>query len=469
MIPRHVQRTLLWTRSLIEEMSLSETANLAQRKAPIWTDAFYSLTALGSTAIWSVMSGWLLYFYLPPEGEGQVLVPAALYGATILAVRALNALFAIWIGHRSDRMRSRWGRRLPLMFVSALPLLIFFVLLWTPPVRGESGWNLAYLALILVLYNGMYSLNQIPFTALLPELALTDSHRVRMSAWSASAFLLGFILSGLAGPLIDWGGYVMMALVYVGMALPLFYLPFLVLRERPPVTEAAADRPNLWRALGSMRHNRPFVIMTATGACYWGITTLVQATLPYIVTEICQLDIGDAFYFYIPAVLASLVCYPLITWLSNRVGKWAVFAGSMFASALVLPGLLLIGEWLPLGLGAQGILWMTLQSVALSGVAMLPPAFGAEIVDHDAQLSGQRREGLYYSVWGLLDQVVNGVVAALLPVILLLGRSRGDPNGPLGVRMVGVFGGVLMLVGFVIFFRYPLRKTRIVDPNRIGG
>ncbi|MBN1936565.1 MAG: MFS transporter [Anaerolineae bacterium] len=442
-----------------------ETANPARRQAPIRIDIFYSLITLGSTAIWSVMSGWLLYFYLPPAGEGQVLVPAALYGVTTLAVRALNALFAIWVGHRSDRIRSRWGRRLPLIFVSALPMLLFFVLLWIPPVRGESGWNLAYLALILILYNGAYSLNQIPFTALLPDLALTDSHRVRMSAWSASAFLLGFILGGLAGPLIDRGGYLVMALIYVGIALPLFYLPFLVLRERPrpPAAEMAADRPDLWRALGSMRHNRPFVIMTAAGVCYWGITTLVQATLPYIVTEICRLDTGDAFYFYIPAVLASLVCYPLITWLSNRVGKWAVFAGSMLASAIVLPGLLLIGERLPLGLGAQGILWMTLQAVALSGVAMLPPAFGAEIVDYDEQLTGQRREGLYYSVWGLLDQVVNGLVAALLPVILLLGRSRGDPNGPLGVRMVGMFGGALMLVGFLVFLNYPLRQKGEVE------
>ncbi len=410
--------------------------------------------------VWSVLNGWLLYFYLPPQGEGSALVPAALYGGVVLVVRALNAVFAIWVGHWSDRIRSRWGRRLPLMFASALPLLLFFVLLWMPPVRGESVWNLAYLALILILYNGAYSLNQIPSTALLPELALTDHHRVRMSAWSSSAFLLGFILGALAGPLIDRVGYLMMALIYAGAALPMFYLPFGVLRERPrpPLTEAASNS-NLWRSMKSMWRNRPFVVMTATGACYWGITTLIQATLPYIVTEICHLGASDAIYFYVPGVLASLACYPLITWLSNRVGKWAVFAGSLFASALVLPGLLLIGDRFPLSLGAQGIVWMILQSVALSGITMLPSAFGAEIVDYDEQLTGQRREGQYYSVWGLLDHVVNGVTAAALPLLLSLGRSRYDPNGPLGVRMVGLLGGALMLFGFFIFLNYPLRKS----------
>jgi len=443
---------------------LNKSPALGSEQPPIRIDLFYSLITLACTAIWSIVSGWLLYFYIPPAGEGRVLVPAALYSATMLVVRVANALFAVWVGHRSDGLHSRWGRRLPLMFLSGLPLLLFFILLWTPPLPDESLWNLVYLAVILILYNGAYTLNQVPFTALLPELALTDRHRVRLSGWSSGAFLLGFILGALAGPLIEWGGYIRMALVYAAGALPLFYLPFLVLRERPrPVTETTARVP-LWRALRSMAANRPFVIMTASGVFYWGISTLIQSILPYLVTEICLLNAADTFYFYIPGVVGSLMCYPLVGWLANRWGKWRVFAGSMLASALVLPGLWLIGPWLPLSLPAQGIIWVTVQAIAFSGVTMLPPAFGAEIVDHDEQLTGQRREGLYYSLWGLLDQMVNGLVAALLPLLLLLGRSRNDPHGPLGVRMVGLFGGLLMLVGLLIFVRYP-RK----GPGQVEG
>jgi GPH family glycoside/pentoside/hexuronide:cation symporter len=120
---------------------------------------------------------------------------------------------------------------------------------------------------------------------------------------------------------------------------------------------------------------------------------------------------------------------------------------------------MLIGPSLPISLKAQGILWVTLQSIALSGVTMLPAAFGAEITDYDEILTGQRREGTYYATWGLLDQIINGAVAALLPLLLLLGRSKNDPKGPLGVRIVGVVGGVMMFVAFLIFQHYPLRKN----------
>jgi GPH family glycoside/pentoside/hexuronide:cation symporter len=344
------------------------------------------------------------------------------------------------------------------MFFSALPMLLFFVLLWTPPVQSESIWNLVYLAIVFVLYNVAYTFNQIPFTALLPELALTDRHRVRISAWSSSFLLVGMILSSLTGPAVENVGYPATALIYAGVTLPLFYLPFLVLRERAEQQIAMTERLSFHQSIAAVWRNQAFLIMTATGILYRSVMVFVQGVLPFIVTEVCLLTKSDTLYFYILAILAALACYPLLTWLSAKLGKWTVFAGSLLASAAVLPGLMFIGDWLPVGLKVQGIVWITLQTIAMSGVTMLPPVFGAEITDYDATLTGQRREGTYYAIWGLLEQVFNGVAAAVLPVLLLLGRSRSDPRGPLGVRMIGGLGGVLMLAAFLIFLRYPLRK-----------
>jgi GPH family glycoside/pentoside/hexuronide:cation symporter len=441
-------------------MSVADHAVETDRtNPPVHIDISYSLINLGSTTMWSVLSGWLLYFYLPPEGEGTPLVPAALYGATMLGVRTVNALVAPAIGRLSDHHRGRWGRRLPFICASALPMVVFFVLLWTPPQEGESIWNLAYLATVFLLYNLAYTLNQVPYMALLPELAVTDRHRVRFSAWSSGFFLLGMILGGVAGPLIENLSYRSTAMIYGGAVLPLLYLPLLVLRERPGRQIEVQERMTFREAIATMVRNRAFLIMTATGILYWSVTTFVQATIPFIVTEVCQLSTGDTFYFYIPAILGSMVCYPLVTWLSDKVGKSAVFSGSLLASAVVLPGLMLIGGWFPLSLRAQGMLWITLQAVVMAGVTMLPPAFGAEITDYDEELTGQRREGTYYATWGLLDQAINGAASAVLPLILLLGRSQSAPQGPLGVRLVGPLSGVMMLAAFLIFLRYPLRKS----------
>jgi Na+/melibiose symporter-like transporter len=182
-----------------------------------------------------------------------------------------------------------------------------------------------------------------------------------------------------------------------------------------------------------------------------------MVVMPYIVTEICLLQVSDAPYFYIAAVLAMLVCYPIVNGLAGRYGKWNVFAGSLLASAIVLPGLMLIGPWFPVPLLAQGVAWIVLQSVAMSGITMLPQAFAAEITDDDEKRTGQRREGAYYSAWSLLGQLIGGLAGAVLPLLFLLGRSQSDANGPLGVRLTGLIGGVLMALAFLVFLRYPLR------------
>ena len=434
---------------------ISNAASMDKQHPPVRTDIFYALIALGSTTIWSVLSGWLLYFYMPP---GRIpLVPVALYGVVIFTTRMVEAVIAPPIGYLSDHTRSRWGRRLPFMFASALPMLVFFVLVWTPPVKTESAWNLVYLGVVMLLYKITSSLHQIPYRALLPELALTDPHRVRISAWYAGFQLAGMTLGGFAGLVIENLGYVMAALIFASVMLPLFYLPFLVLRERSGRQIAVAERLDFWKSFSVTLRNRAFLVYTPTWALYWSTTTFVQAAIPFIATELCLLTRADTIYFYIPAVLASLACYPVVTWLSNRLGKWRVYTGSLFASAVVLPGLLLIGHGLPGSLKTQGVIWTILEAIVVSGAVVLSPVFAAEITDHDARLTGQRREGVYYATWGLLDHVVTGAALALLPLLLLLGRSHSDPHGPLGVRMVGVVGGALMFAAFLCFLRYPFR------------
>lgn len=431
-------------------------------------DLAFSLIQLGTTILWSVNDGWLLYFYLPPTGKGQALVPLAFYGVVTLIARVINAFVTPPIGYWSDHLHSRWGRRLPLMFSASLPLLVVFVLLWMPPIKGVSMINLFYLGLMLILFNIAQALVIIPLGALLPELAIMDKHRVRLTMWSATFQLLGVIMAGLAGLLIDRLGFARMALIYAVFIFPLLFLPFLTLREQPGRQIDARQRFGFLQSLQITLKNRAFLNLSVAGIFFWAATTFVMVVMPYIITEVCLLKISDAPYFYIAGVLALLACYPAVNWLAGRFGKWNVFAGSLLASAVAMPCMMLIGPWFPIPLIAQGIIWTLFQSIAMSGITMLPQAFAAEITDFDEKLTGQRREGAYYSAWVLLGQLISGLAGAALPLIFLLGRSQSDVNGPLGVRLTGLISGALMLMSLLVFWRYPLRHLS-VGPTRPNG
>ena len=421
-------------------------------------DMSYAAVNLGSSTLWFFVNGWLMYYYLLPGREIE-LISVTFFGIATFISRAMDIVMDLPNGYLSDHTHSRWGRRLPYMFFASLVMPCLFILLWLPPRESAPVLNLVYLTAILLLFNLTYSLQQIPYRALLPELASSDQHRVQLSAWQAGFQLVGVIVAGLAGWFIASFGYLKAAALYAVGTLPLFFLPFLVLREKPERQILASERISLKISLATALKNRAFISFVIASSLYWIASTLILETIPFIVTQICGLSEADTVYFYIPAVLITLICFPLVTWLSNRLGKWKIFAGSLLASAVVLPGLALIGNWFPVPLMAQGIVWILLESVAMSGAQVLPSAIIAEITDKDQELTGQRREGLYYATWSLFGQIASMAAAALIPLTLLLGRSRSDLYGPLGVRMLGVLGGVFLLIAFLMLCLNPSKNT----------
>ncbi len=418
----------------------------------------YTIITLGSSTLWGVVSGWLIYFYLPP-GEPPI-VPLAVYSIVILVSKVVNIVIGLPIGYLSDHTNSSWGRRLPYVIGGAILLPVLFVLLWTPPHAGASTSVPVYLFLVLIAFNLVYEVHQVPYESLLPELAVGEKDRVAISSWKTGFLLGGNILAGFTGPLIGSLGYVQTMWIFAIVAAPILILPGFFLRKRIDLSYQTTRQISFINSLKATFSNRNFQIFALSWGLVWTGATLVLETLPYIVTEVCRLQEADAVYFYLPAIGITLLAFPFINQLSERYGMKTIYRGSLLAGAITLPTLMLIGDWMPVPLLAQGILWVVLQSASLAGAQILPGAMVAEITDYDEHLTGQRREGSFYSVWGLLNQASSGLGLAIIPLFLLLGRSKLDPQGPLGVRLLGLFGGLLLLVSFWVFHFYKLDKSK---------
>jgi glycoside/pentoside/hexuronide:cation symporter, GPH family len=286
--------------------------------------------------------------------------------------------------------------------------------------------------------------------------------RVTISSWKTGFQLGGNILAGFTGPLIGWVGYVRTMLLFAVIAAPLLILPGFFLRKRVTIRDQRSGQIPFLMSLKITFANRNFQVFALSWGLFWTGATFVLETLPFIVTEICRLPESDAVYFYIPAILITLISFPFIIRLSERYGMKATYRGSLFAGAISLASLMLISNRIPLPLLAQGILWVALQSASLAGAQILPSAMIAEITDEDEVQTGHRREGSFYSVWGLLNQAASGLGMAIIPLFLILGRSKSDPHGPLGVRLLGLLGGIFLFIAYVIFQQY---KSKPVKAN----
>src|SRR6516165_924153 len=76
---------------------------------------------------------FLLFFY------SQVLgVPALKVGLAISIALAVDAFVDPVVGQISDNLRTRLGRRHPLMYGAAVPVAIAYFFLWNPPALSNA-------------------------------------------------------------------------------------------------------------------------------------------------------------------------------------------------------------------------------------------------------------------------------------------------------------------------------------------
>ena len=94
----------------------------------------YASGSLGIALSYQAFSAYIQFLYIDTLGVRAVWIGLvwALYGLW-------NAVNDPLVGYWSDRTRTRWGRRVPWMAGSLLPLLITFYLLWLP--GGGTDWS----------------------------------------------------------------------------------------------------------------------------------------------------------------------------------------------------------------------------------------------------------------------------------------------------------------------------------------
>src|SRR5512136_419610 len=174
----------------------------AHKKLTFGRIALYSMASAGLNILAITIDTWLVYFYAPPPDSGRPqYLPIALIGVLMTVASLWDAVIDPFIGHWSDTLRSRWGRRRPFLIFAAPFVLLGAILLWTPPAGQSVTVTAIYLMVVILMYHTSYSLVGIPYDGTLPEMAPDAKARVGLSYWKYAfgvvGVLIGSILSGL--------------------------------------------------------------------------------------------------------------------------------------------------------------------------------------------------------------------------------------------------------------------------------
>ena len=144
---------------------------------------------------WTFQTFVLLY-YSQILGVDALLVSLALSLSLII-----DAVSDPVIGSVSDNLRSRWGRRHPLMLAGALPLGVCFYFVFAPPAGLSALQLFWWLTVFMVLTRVFLSVYFVPWAAIAAELSDDYHERTSVMAWR---YAMGWFI-GLLFPFITFG------------------------------------------------------------------------------------------------------------------------------------------------------------------------------------------------------------------------------------------------------------------------
>lgn len=379
-------------------------------------------------------------------------------------------------GYISDHIRTRWGRRRPFLLFGAVPFAVAFALLWwIPPIHSEIGLLIYYTAAYF-LFDTMVTLIFIPYVALTPEITTDYDERTSLTSTRMFFSLLGSLL-GTVVPLLVLGGATIRpeksgAIFGVGLVLAIvaavpFLITFAGTKER--VEYQQQEKPKLAQLFRAMLANRPYLSAVAIYlVTVSGFEVITGTSLYFIEYKIRLPEIAD--YTTLTMFVAALCAIPLWVWVSKKLNKVKAYAAAVFYLIIVL---VIYGS---LASGVSPVLVFLVSGLAGIGIAAgqtLPWAILPDTVEYGEYLTGQRHEGIYYSLMTLARKIASSIT---LPMVLLLldwsGYVRNTPvQSPQVTRMIGLifagFPAILFSIGIVTALRFPLGRERFAEIREI--
>ncbi|MCU0789065.1 MAG: MFS transporter, partial [Verrucomicrobia bacterium] len=208
--------------------------------------AGYSAADAAANFVFMTMILFQLNFYTDTFG-----LKWSAAAAILLWPKLWDACFDPIMGVLADRTNTRWGKFRPWILWTAVPWAVVMVLAYTTPHGWSYAALVAYAAITNMALMTLYSMNNMPYSALGAVMTADLDERARLNSYRFIAVNIAqFIVGGLTLPLVAKfavghdraHGWQVTMTIWAVLCLVLFMITFFTTRERiKPVVETKAS------------------------------------------------------------------------------------------------------------------------------------------------------------------------------------------------------------------------------------
>ena len=305
----------------------------------------YAFGDLASQFVWTFVGSYLTIFYTDIVG----LAPVAVSGI-MLAARIWDAINDPMMGAIAERTRSPWGRFRPYIAFGCPNLAIMGVVTFTNPFSGASTAGVIWAAVTYIVAGMVYTLTNIPYGAMAAVMtedanqcnSINASRNIGMNAGMLVVNALSPVLmlkfSGAGAEVANGKGYMMTAVVYGILAVPMFLAVFFTARENiQPVH--APEKFSLGKTIGNLVGNKylliVMLIMVLQMTAFMGRIAVTAYYVIYCLGSFTLISL----IMTIPSI-GGIIGSFFVPFFARRIGKRNVLMFSM-----IIQGMIDIRNW----------------------------------------------------------------------------------------------------------------------------
>lgn len=458
----------------------------------------YSIAGFGQNFICTIIGSYLTVFMTDALlfGSADVMVGgvsgAMAVAFLMLGTRIYDACNDPIMGSIVDRTRTKWGKCRPYLKWMPIPIAVMTILCFCPFLQPKTVTTFVIISVVYVIWSMVYTVVDVPYWGL--STCMTNNTTIRGNVLTVARLLstLGAGIVTVGVPIITsavtnkykgadgavlpqfidanantlkWT-YFICALVFTGIAIPMFYYGFRNTKERFTSTETP---PSLGHNLKLLFKNRELLLVvlsgilggarmvyTYTGGLYFAKYVLKEEGLYSLITLL--------------VVPGGAVASILVPWMTKKFTKKWAYIGVHVLGAVVMFAMYFIGydaNW-KLVLCAIGLVLLGIPQGVNNIVTY---AMIGDTVEYLEWKTGERAEGICFAMQTFINKI--GMAIGAFIGVFSYSWAGINPTAADGVYITAqgeqtlwnllVLSGALSMVGTIIpmlFYRLTEKRQR---------
>jgi GPH family glycoside/pentoside/hexuronide:cation symporter len=356
-------------------------------------------------------------------------VPPALAGAAVFVPKLLIMFVDPIVGTVSDRLHTRWGGRVPLMFVGALIASASIVMFFHVPHFAGSLAQAVYMSLIVLLGFTGYSLFSVPYLSMAAEIADGAEERRRIMSWRVIFMAVGLTFSAFAGAVVQelgggLQGYGTMGWIYAALCLVSMMFS-VVAAARTPITRTPQKALSLVAQFRIVAGNGTYMRLLLVCFAQKLGEGVGYGSFAYFCIYVVGQPLSGIGLVVLASMAGQVITQPAWLWASRRWSPATLYTAGVLAWCVNLV--------LWLGMAGRSQLWLIPLGLeagaAAGGFLMVTLSMLSHVLAADTARTGMNREGVYSGVWCATEKLAFAAGALVVGVVLGLFGFVESSNG----------------------------------------